>query len=268
MNIIGKMNIIDSHCHLNEFVNEGTLDCVLTRAKNAYVSHLIAIGTDIADSKFYSELSKKHDNIDYTVGIHPCYAANNFGVKNIEEILLKSEKKPVAIGEVGLDFYKLDEQNSEKTKLKQKILFESQLNIAKSHNLPVVVHSREAFDDTLDIIHNSQIDGKNFIIHCFTYGQAEAKRFLDFGAYLSFSGIVTYKNAKSIQEALKFTPLDKILIETDCPYLSPTPHRGKQNEPSFLRETAIFAANLLQISEEKFSNITYENTVKAFNLKL
>ena len=262
------MNIIDSHCHLDEFVNEGTLHAILTRAKNAYVSHLIAIGTDATDSQLYSELAKKHNNIDYTVGIHPCYSTDNFDIKEIEKVLLKSEKKPVAIGEIGLDFNKLDEQNAEKIKTAQKILFESQVNIAKQYNLPVVIHSREAFDSTLKIIHNSQIDGKNFIIHCFTYGESEAKQFLDFGTYLSFSGIVTYKNAKNIQQALKYAPLDKILIETDCPYLSPTVHRGKQNEPSFLRETAIFAASLLKISEEKFSRITYENTMKALNLKL
>lgn len=260
------MNIIDSHCHLDDFSKNGQLQDILDRANKASVSNMITIGTDAADSLFYSKLVTKHTNIFYTVGIHPSYA-NDANIPAITKTINQADVKPVAIGEIGLDYHLQDNDNYRIKSLQQNT-FEELLSIAKTFNLPLVIHSREAMDDTLSIMKNSSISGEKFLIHCFTYDKEAAQKFLDFGANLSFSGVITYKNAENIREAAQIVPIDKILIETDCPFLAPIPHRGKQNEPSFLRNTAVFIADLLELSEENFSKITYSNTIKFFNLQI
>ncbi|MDR2738155.1 MAG: TatD family hydrolase [Puniceicoccales bacterium] len=259
------MEIIDSHCHLDDFFNGGEITEVLDRAERASVGRMIAVGTHFDDWQFYEKFVKNRGNIFYTVGLHPLLAANASDIGKLPGFL-ESDTKPVAIGEIGLDYHRLSsEVGTRGGEIEtQKNLFAEQLKFAKNCGLPVVIHSRQAFDDTLEILVNSGIPGEKIVFHCFDYGTREMERLVDFGAFTSFSGTLTYK--KGLAGPLKIANPGKILVETDCPFLTPERHKPRRNEPAYIRATVERAAEILAMGESDFSALTCENTENFFAL--
>lgn len=256
--------IIDSHCHLDGFFKSGQLDDVLSRAADVGVCHFVTIGTNSEECLINADLAKKFDQIDYTIGIHPL---NVDAIKPDFEQFFLNKNMPCAIGEIGLDYHYLPDSDDRIEIIeKQKDIFREQLECAKLHDLPVTIHSRDAFDDTFEILVNSGIKGNEILFHCFSYSPREMEILMNFGTYVSFAGNVTYKNASSIREALKLANKDRVLLETDCPYLAPIPFRGKPNEPAFIQKTAEFISDFL--GDDKFIDRAFENTVRFFELRL
>ncbi len=261
------MELIDSHCHLLGFQTKGELNAVLERAEAAGVKRFIAVGTSLKDWVPYREMSASHPGkIDYTVGLHPCYvdAEWNDAVSQLSTFFIPPQA-PVALGEIGLDYFHLpkDPVEAGELMLHQEGAFRRQLELAGELEVPVIIHSRNAFDDTLRMIDESGIDWSRIVFHCFSYGPAEMAQINQRGGRGSFTGIVTYKNAPEIRDALRGQGIDRLMLETDCPYLTPEPHRGKPNEPAYLAHTAKRSAEALAIPLEELAARTTAN-VKAF----
>jgi TatD DNase family protein len=251
------VSLIDSHCHLDSQEFEADRDQVIERALAAGVEHMVAIGTGTGppDLEAGIRLADKYPAFFSTVGIHPHDAAKAGpgDYRRIAELL--SHPKVVAVGEIGLDYH-YDFAPPEA----QKSAFIEQMCIAASARKPIVIHTREAWHDTLDLLEKHwkphRIGG---IMHCFSGAPAEAQRALDLGFYLSFGGILTFPKATQVQEAARTAPSDRILLETDAPYLAPVPKRGKRNEPALIVHTAQKLAELRGQSVEDASRITTEN---------
>ena len=250
--------MIDSHCHLTYEPLAKQLDDVLKRAAAAGIQRMITIGTDIADAQRAIELCRGHENIRCAIGIHPHHS----GKAQDEDVAwlrsLQQSPTVVALGEMGLDYhYDFAPRD------RQAQIFKAQLELARELNRPVVIHNREATDDTLAIMRN--FPSVRAVFHCFTGSAAEARKILDQGYLLGFTGIVTYKKSDELREVVKFTPGDRILVETDAPYLSPEPVRKqKVNEPSFVMHTARVVAELRGVSIEELDRITSENVARHF----
>jgi TatD DNase family protein len=259
------VKIIDSHCHLDDFFYDGTIDEILSNAAVASVDKMVAVGTHLRDWQFYCKFVGKHQNIFYTVGLHP---TNSEMAEEIDALpgFLEMENKPIAIGEIGLDYHRLPKEPEAKAPAieRQKNAFAAQLKFAKASNLPVVIHSRQAFDDTFEMLTQSAIPGENVLFHCYGYGVCEMGKIKEFGAFTSFSGTITYK--PDMAEPLKAANLNRLLIETDCPYLTPNPHKPKRNEPAFLRATAECAAKILNMRDGDFCDLVRKNTEKFFGI--
>jgi TatD DNase family protein len=258
------MRIIDSHCHLDDFYVEGKIDSVLANAAAAQVHRMVAVGTAREDWAFYENFTVGRENIFYTVGLHPIYANQLDDIGELPKFL-GGDNRPVAIGEIGLDYHHLPADGRDKAVEMQKRAFVEQLKIAQKFELPVVIHSRQAFDDTWAILLNSGIAANCILFHCYDYGTHEMEQLKEFGAFVSFSGMVTYK--KKLAAPLKIADRDRILIETDCPFLTPEIHKPKRNEPAFIRATASCAAEIIAMGESEFCNLTYGNTERFFRMK-
>jgi TatD DNase family protein len=249
--------MIDSHCHLDSADFNADREAVIDRALAAGVEHMMAIGTGDGppDLEAGVRLADKHAAFFATIGIHPHDAAKA-GPGDFKRLVdLLAHPKVLAVGEIGLDYhYDFSPRDV------QKSAFIEQMAIAASAKKPIVIHTREAWDDTLALIEEHwtphSIGG---IMHCFSGGPEEARRALDLGFYLSFGGIVTFPKALTVQESAKSTPQDRILIETDAPYLAPVPNRGKRNEPALIVHTAKKLAQLRGESYEELCNATTEN---------
>jgi len=232
---------------------------------------MITVGTDLDDWALYAKLGQLHEGrIDYTVGIHPCSVGEDWeSAAGLIPAFWKNDKSPVALGEIGLDRFHLpkDPTRSEVLFRQQKAAFQAQLDIAKSLNAPIVVHSRGAFSECVEVIDESDFDWKRVVFHCFSEGPGEIKQLMDRGGWGSFTGIITFKNAEPIRDAAKLQGLDRLMIETDAPYLSPMPHRGKPNEPAYLRHTADFCANLFGVDADEFARVTTRNVEAFYGLK-
>lgn len=254
------MQLIDTHCHLVSEKLKGDLSAVLARAKAAGVHKILNVAYDPATVTLALEQAAQSDMLYTAVGIQP-HDASQFTMAEGEKIktIAQTAEKIVAIGEIGLDAY-----HTLSPLEKQIECFEFFLNAAVEVNLPVVVHVRETHAAVLNRIKQFTPKGLMGVIHCFTGTASEAKDFLDEGLYLSFSGIVTFKNAVAIQESARYAPLDRILIETDSPYLSPVPLRGKLNEPSHLPHTCEFMAHLKGMNVQEFSQHSYQNALRLF----
>ncbi len=262
--------MIDTHCHLEPFVTKGTLSTVLTQADFTSVKRMIAVGTDPEDWPVYQKLASEYpDKIYYSIGLHPCYVKENY-VDAIEQIAhyVESSPRPVAIGEIGLDYFHLpqDQEQIKQTITHQKQSFRLQLELASKYNLPVIIHSRKAFKDCVDLIDASPVDWKQVVFHCFPDGPEEVKILNERGGRASFTGIITYKKSENIRQAALQQGLDLLMLETDAPYLSPEPCRGKPNEPAYLQHTAQFCAKLFKISLEELAEATTRNAVEFFSL--
>lgn len=245
---------IDSHCHLNMLVEEeGGLEAVLQQAKENNVEHILSISIDTESCHEVISIAEQYPDITASVGIHPNVdKAENF---TIEELInLASHDKVIAVGETGLDYFR-----SEGDLEWQRNRFRTHIEAAKQLNKPLIVHTREARDDTMDILEQEDATQAGGIIHCFTENWETAKRALDIGFYISLSGIVTFKNAVELQDVAKQLPLDRILIETDAPYLAPVPYRGKTNKPAFVKHVAEFLAELRGDTVENIAATTTEN---------
>lgn len=262
--------IIDSHTHLESFSRKGILDETLAAAAEVGLERLITVGTDTDDWDLYHDMAGKYSQVDYTVGIHPCHVEEGWetAFEQIEAFWLR-DLKPVALGEIGLDRFHLPKKDEEKAGRifkAQVAACEAQLKLAKKLDCPVIIHSRGAFGECVDLIDKSGVDWSKVVFHCFSEGPGEMKQLLDRGGYGSFTGVITFKNAESVREAAKLQGLDRLMIETDAPYLAPMPKRGKPNEPGYLAYTAAFCAELFGVSPEVFAEKTTANAKAFFGL--
>ncbi|MBQ3101528.1 TatD family hydrolase [bacterium] len=249
--------MIDTHAHLDFFENP---EEIVARAKEKQVEKIMIAG--VGPDKFHEiiNLIDKFDNVYGSLGVHP-EDIDKFSPAVLKEIAnLSSHPKIRAIGEIGLDYY-WNKENKEK----QIILFKAQLELAEALGLPVMVHDREAHADTMSILDAYNL--KNVILHCFSGSVEMAMHCILKGYYLGIGGVVTFKNAKVIKEVVKEVPLANIVLETDCPYLTPHPFRGEQNEPSYIPLIAREIANLKDISLDEVASVTTANANKIFNLE-
>jgi TatD DNase family protein len=254
------MPLIDTHCHLTFEPLVEDVAGVIERSRAAGVMGWITVGTSVEDSRRAIELAGQHENMHAAVGIHP-HEAKDADTGALEELkrLARSEKV-VAIGETGLDFhYNFSKQPD------QKRVFVAHLEIARELGLPVIVHSRNAFDETVEILDRSGRGLKGVVFHCFSGSAEQARQLLDRGYYISFTGVVTFKNAETARAAAKVVPLDRLMVETDCPYMSPEPVRSqKPNEPALMVHTARFLAQLKGMNPEDFAQATTRTAVEFF----
>ena len=246
--------MIDSHCHLDHEPLFSDLKNVIKRSKEIGIKKLLTISTSIESFSKVKEIVNKDDIIFGTIGIHPHETDRNkinseFFIKNLSE-----NKKIIGIGETGLDFYY---DNSDRDK--QIESFKIHIEAALKANIPLIIHSRNAEEKTFDILNEYKKEKLKILMHCFTGSQKFAEQLLEFNSYFSASGIITFKNSAKLQKTFKFLPLDKILIETDSPFLAPVPNRGKKNEPSFIDFTATKLAEIKGIEKSEIIKITSDN---------
>ena len=253
--------IIDSHCHLNYEPLSNDLEKVIERALSQNIKLLLTISTNDISFDFIKDIIKKYSFIFGTYGIHP-HETKLYKDLTSEMILNKISKnrKIIGIGETGLDYY-----YEHSDKIVQKKLFLEHIKSAQILNLPAIIHTRDAENDTFEIL-KSELKNANFkvLIHCFTGSKEFAYKLLDLGCYISASGVVTFKKSVSLAETFKNLPLDRLLVETDSPYLTPTPLRGKSNEPSYIIHTINFLAKLRNIPSTKISQETTKNFFNLF----
>lgn len=266
------MGLIDTHTHLESFAREGALEVTLSHAREADVEAMVTIGTSSEDWMLYRSLAAEHRGfVQYSAGLHPCSVDANWADELAQlSAFWEGEVKPVALGEMGLDRFHLpknDVAEAEKIFGWQQAAFAEGLKIACKIGCPVVIHSRGAFAECVETIDASGIDWNRVVFHCFTEGPTEMAELTRRGGYGSFTGILTYKTAETIRAAAKAQGLERLMIETDAPYLTPVPHRGKPNEPAFLRHTAEFAAaEVFGVSLEELARITTANARRFFRI--
>ena len=260
------MELFDSHAHYNDEKFEIDRDEVISSVKAEGITRLLSAGYSVESSKFAEELSEKYEFIYYSCGISPNDIPQTEDelwkkLEEIKKIAKQKHKKLVAIGEIGLDYY----WNKENSEL-QKIAFIEQIKLANECNLPIIIHTREAVSDTIDILKNKQKSLNVGIFHCCPLNRELVKEALKLGYYISFAGPVTFKNSKNADEIIEMVPLDRILIETDSPYLSPEPNRGKRNDSRNVKYIAQKIADVKQMPIEEIARITYENANRVFNI--
>jgi TatD DNase family protein len=243
----------DSHCHVQY---EGVGVEAVAEARAERVERVITIGTDTEESRKAIAVAHSTDNVWATVGVHPHDATE--GVDGI--IPLLGERKVVAVGECGLDYH-YDHSPREV----QRSVFAQQIALALDHDLALVIHTREAWDDTFAILDSEGVPPRT-VLHCFTGGPVEAHRGLDIGAHLSFSGIVTFKGADDVRAAAALCPLDRMLVETDAPFLAPVPHRGQPNRPAWVKVVGEAVAAVTNIAVSDIEGATWANTARVFGL--
>lgn len=261
------MEFFDSHSHYNDEKFDNDREDIIKQTYENGITKFVCAGYDIKSSKFSLELSKKHEFIYSIIGISPNDIPQTEeelwkSIEEISEIAVKNRnKKIVAIGEIGLDYY----WNKENKNL-QKQAFIKQIELANKLELPIVIHSRDSAIDTIDIIKNHKVN-KSGIFHCCQLNQEMIKQALQLGYYISFAGSITFKNSKNVPTIIEMVPIDKILIETDSPYLTPEPHRGERNDCRNVKYVAQKIADLKGIPLEEVAKITYENAMKIFEIK-
>ncbi len=262
--------MIDTHCHLSMVADEdgkigyNQIDEILKQMQSNGVTHAITIGSNMRDSKLSMEIANRYDNIYCAVGVHP-EEVQCFDIVELEDLIRHNIDggKLVAIGEIGLDYY-WRKDNKEK----QVEIFKKQIELAKKYDLPIVVHCREAYGDVLDILKEYAPFEFGGVIHCYSGSIEWAKEVIKLGFMISFTGVVTYPNASNIQEVAKWVDMDKFMVETDSPYLTPVPFRGKKNNPSYTKYTLEYIANLKNVSVESVDKATTNNAIKLFRLNI
>jgi TatD DNase family protein len=250
--------MIDSHCHLTDPRLHSQLDDVLARASVAGVIRIITIGTNPSDWQPVLDLCRARDNVRCAIGVHPnyCHEVDESQLPQLRE--LQRDPTVLALGEMGLDYH-----YSFADRARQRRFFEWQLNLAAEVDRPVVIHCREAVDDTLAILRNFL--SVPAVFHCFTGTAAESERVVEQGYLIGFTGVVTFKNSDELRETVRRTPRDRIVVETDAPYLSPEPVRKqKVNEPSFVVHTAAMIAKVLEVTLEEVDRVTTANVQRFF----
>ncbi|MGG4167488.1 TatD family hydrolase [Rossellomorea vietnamensis] len=254
--------LFDTHVHLNAEQFDEDLEEVLSRAKEAGVEKMVVVGFDRPTIDRAMELIGQYDFLYAAIGWHPVDAIdmNDEDLTWIEE--LSQHPKVVAIGEMGLDYHW-----DKSPKDVQKEVFRKQIQLAKKVKLPIVIHNREATQDIVDILREEGAEEVGGIMHCFSGSPEIAQECVEMNFYISLGGPVTFKNAKKPKDVAKEIPLEKLLIETDCPYLAPHPYRGKRNEPAYVKLVAEQIAELKEVSLEEVEKITTENAMKLFNIK-
>ncbi len=257
------INIVDSHCHLDFKDFHDDLDLVIKNAYDANVKHMLSISVNLEDFNNVYKVANSYDNIYCTTGIHPNNVPEN---KNNELLFEKlslnlNKKKVIGVGETGLDFYR-----NEENRINQIEYFNTHLEVSGLLNYPTIVHTRNAEKDTINCIEKAvKKHSTKGLIHCFTSTMELAKKVLDEGFYISFSGIITFKKVDDLIDVVKYVPLDRILVETDAPFLAPMPFRGKRNEPSFVTHTLKKIAEIKKKKVEDMAQITTNNFFNLFS---
>lgn len=253
--------LIDSHCHLDFEALAADIDGVMERAAAAGVTGMVTISTRVENFSTYTAIAEQHTNVWCSVGTHPHNADQELHIQTDDLVRLSAHPRCVAIGEAGLDyFYDNAPREAQATGLRRHIA------AARITGLPLVIHSRAADDDMTAILEEEAGQGAfPFVLHCFTAGRDLATRALALGGYISFSGIITFRNAEEIRAVAADVPPDRYLVETDAPYLAPIPHRGQSNEPSFVRHTAEKLAEVRGISLEQLAAETTANFARLFS---
>lgn len=253
---------IDSHCHLDRLdltSFDNSLDNVISEAEKVQVSQLLCVSVTLEDFPSMAEKTAKYDNVLLTCGTHPLNQSDEVDQDKLAQ--LSQSARVIAIGETGLDYFYAPE-----TKTVQLDSFRKHIRVANQLNKPLIIHTRDAQEDTLDILREENAQNVGGILHCFTETWEMAEQAIAMGFYISFSGIVTFKNASALREVVKKVPDDKILIETDAPYLAPVPHRGKQNQPAYVVEVAKHLASIRGQSVEHIAKISTDNFKRLFKL--
>lgn len=255
------MMLVDSHCHLNfpDFKND--IEAVISRARDAGVGVMQTICTEIEEFDEVAGIASAHDGIYCSVGVHP----NESGLKQkaqLEDLLSRtSHPKVIGVGETGLDYHY--ETTSKQTQIESFLIH---IAAARQSGLPLIVHTREADEDTVKILSDEMAKGAfKGLIHCFTSTKYLAEKSIELGMYVSLSGIISFKSAEDIRNTVKGLPLERLLVETDAPFLAPLPHRGKRNEPSFVAHTNRKLAEIKGITEEECAKATTENFFRLFD---
>lgn len=255
---------VDTHCHLTMLdltPYAGDLDLALQQARDAGVSKFMSISVNLDDHIALAEIAARHSDVGYSVGVHPCEDPAMMARATTERLIALAQAEKVwALGETGLDYFHSTDFIAE-----QKQCFARHIQASKAVKKPVVVHTRSAKHDTVDIIRAEQ--SSHGILHCFTEDWETAKAVLDCGYYVSFSGIISFKNAQDLRDVAKQIPLDRVLIETDSPYLAPMPYRGKSNEPKYVPYVAKALSDVYDKSVEEIAFITMQNFENLLNLK-
>jgi len=253
--------LVDSHCHIDTLPEafDESIDELMHAADQAGVKHFLCVCINLDDYSNMVSVAKQYNNVKISVGLHP--NTTNVDEPTVEQLVhyAKAEPLVIAIGETGLDYYRTE--SAAKWQLQR---FRTHIQAARELDLPIIVHSRQAKDDTINIMREEGADKIGGVMHCFTEDWAMAQQALELGMYISFSGIVTFKNAIAVQEVACKIPLDRMLIETDCPYLAPVPYRGKPNQPAYVKHVAEHIAELRNIDYQEVARITTENYFKCF----
>lgn len=258
------MFLVDSHCHLDGLDYESQhqdVSDVLAKAAARDVKFMLAVATTLPGYKAMTTLIGDRPNVAYSCGVHPLNQEEPYDFAELRQ--LAADERVIAMGETGLDYFYQQE-----TKAQQQASFREHIRTGRDLNKPVIVHTREAREDTLAILKEEKVEGCGGVLHCFTEDRDTAKKLLDMGFYISFSGIVTFRNAETIREAARYVPLDRILVETDSPYLAPVPYRGKENQPAYTRDVAEYMAVLKGVSIEQMAEATTQNFSKLFHVPL
>ncbi|WP_026834773.1 TatD family hydrolase [Eubacterium xylanophilum] len=253
--------IFDTHAHYDDEVfNEDREELLANMSANG-VGHIVSVGASPKTSKAALELAHKYDFIYAAIGTHP-YDVEDLNEAEIQWLIDNAaDPKVVAIGEMGLDYH-YDEPSKE---LQEK-WFRRQIEVAKQVNLPVIIHSRDAAEDTMKIIKETNLGECGGVIHCYSYSAEMAREYVDMGFYIGVGGVVTFKNGKKLKEVVRNISLDNIVIETDCPYLSPEPHRGERNDSTNLKYVVTQIADLKGVSEDEVIRVTEENAKKMYRI--
>jgi TatD DNase family protein len=254
--------LIDSHTHLYDPVFNADRDDVIRRAREAGITAVISIGCDLETSRRAVELADRHEMIYATVGVHP-HEVKHLDAATLTKLQkLAAHKKVVGYGEIGLDYYYL--HSPKETQQRE---FRLQIGLAKTLGLPIVVHSRDAKSDTLAILKEEGAESVGGVMHCFTGDLEMARAAIEMNFYISFSGVLTFTNAGALRDVARALPLGRILVETDCPYLSPVPNRGRRNEPAYVRHTVDALARLYPSeAPETVMKITADNATRLFRI--
>ena len=260
--IFDAMMLIDSHSHLEMPVFKEDLEAVIHRAEASSVKYIFTVGTEKKDWNRALEIAHAHPSVYAILGVHPHNASE---IDHETYSILKTlcgDDNVRAYGEIGLDFYR--NLSPRHVQLKR---FREQIQFAKELSLPIVVHDREAHKETLEILKSEKAEECGGIIHCFSGDTQMAEECIEMGFYISVPGSITYKNMEGFQEVVKRIPLDSLLIETDAPFLTPVPFRGKRNEPSYLRYTVQKVSEIKKVPFEKLAEVTTENALRVYRLK-
>ena len=255
------MRLVDTHAHLHVAEYAGDLDLVLERARAAGVTTLVTIGTDRETNRAAVALAQARAGVYATVGIHPHDAAEATGDDFAAMEALARSPRVVALGEMGLDFFR----NLSPPDVQMAVL-RRQLRMARALGKPVVLHCRDAHAEMLGVLGEAGVDGAGGVMHCFSADVEVAKRCLDLGLHISLAGPVTYKNARALPDVARFVPADRLVIETDCPFLPPHPHRGRRNEPAWIALTLAKVAELRGEDPERLASATSDTAHRLFRI--
>lgn len=251
-------NIFDTHSHYDDDQFDNDRFSLLSSLKEKGVDKVVSCGCDIKSSRVNQMLAQKFDNYYFAAGFHP-ENLEGFDISNLDEIKeIAQDEKCLAIGEIGLDYHWMSS-----TKEKQIEFFKQQILLAKELDMPVIVHDREAHGDTLDILKELKPKG---VLHCFSGSKEMAREIIKIGMYIGLNGVVTFKNARKSLEVVKEIPLDRLVLETDCPYLAPEPHRGKRNDSSYIPFIAERIGEVLQMDAQEILDITNQNAHRLYEL--